>query len=337
MRDQALSAHLIPPGVPPSTRLVELNLLKPQPLQQTPDGRRRIVLGGSQYAIGQGGLLQLMLPLLPHLRFQVRVARHQQPGLPGIHPRPGAVDARAEHLRHGKMQANLFALHLNIARLQIREINSGDNFAVHHHQKAISRQKVRKDRVCPRAGHNLVHGVDHGLEALQPLNAIDHRGLAYINGEGSAGQRRPHVAQHRSTGGPRQHRPSRRRDTHYPKHQPEDERHHNRRRRASRFGSEWRPRISMVSHSPRLSSGEAADQETWLMLSYDWTYPRAWVEVPGKLGTSQRNSKVADRAPAICATINIGASDGRIPAKVSDKERAMVTAGFANEVDAVNQ
>jgi hypothetical protein len=46
---------------------------------------------------------------------------------------------------------------------------------------------------------------------------------------------------------------------------------------------------------------------------------------------------VAHRAPAICATMNNGTSPGRIPANVSDSERAMVTAGFANEVDAVNQ
>jgi hypothetical protein len=46
---------------------------------------------------------------------------------------------------------------------------------------------------------------------------------------------------------------------------------------------------------------------------------------------------VAAKAPAICATMNNGTSDGRIPAKVSDNERAIVTAGFANEVDAVNQ
>ncbi len=32
-----------------------------------------------------------------------------------------------------------------------------------------------------------------------------------------------------------------------------------------------------------------------------------------------------------------GADDGAIPAKVSDRLRAIVTAGFAKEVDAVNQ
>ena len=46
---------------------------------------------------------------------------------------------------------------------------------------------------------------------------------------------------------------------------------------------------------------------------------------------------VASVAPTTCATMNPGASWGRIPAKVFVKERAMVTAGFANDVDAVNQ
>src|SRR5262245_34487215 len=57
----------------------------------------------------------------------------------------------------------------------------------------------------------------------------------------------------------------------------------------------------------------------------------------GSAGTSQRNSAVAAPAPASCATMKSGTSAGRIPAKVSLAERARVTTGFANEVDAVNQ
>src|SRR6478736_905370 len=54
-------------------------------------------------------------------------------------------------------------------------------------------------------------------------------------------------------------------------------------------------------------------------------------------GTSQPNSAVANAPPTTCAAMNGGTSAGRIPAKVSVIERAMVTAGFANDVDAVNQ
>ena len=41
--------------------------------------------------------------------------------------------------------------------------------------------------------------------------------------------------------------------------------------------------------------------------------------------------------PTSCATMNKATPLGAIPANVSDNERAIVTAGFANEVEAVNQ
>ena len=59
--------------------------------------------------------------------------------------------------------------------------------------------------------------------------------------------------------------------------------------------------------------------------------------VEGKLGTSQRNRNVAPIPPANWAATNRGTSTGRMPANVSLRALAMVTAGFANDVDAVNQ
>ena len=44
-----------------------------------------------------------------------------------------------------------------------------------------------------------------------------------------------------------------------------------------------------------------------------------------------------ETAATICATMKPGAEDGAMPAKVSDRLRAIVTAGLANEVEAVNQ
>src|SRR5215471_2689363 len=63
------------------------------------------------------------------------------------------------------------------------------------------------------------------------------------------------------------------------------------------------------------------------------TFSATW----GRAGTSQRKSNVAANAPASCATMKPGASTGRIPANVSLAARARVTAGFANDVDEVNQ
>ena len=55
------------------------------------------------------------------------------------------------------------------------------------------------------------------------------------------------------------------------------------------------------------------------------------------LGQSHTASKVATAAPASCAAMNAGTPPGAMPEKVSDKARAIVTAGLANEVEAVNQ
>ena len=41
--------------------------------------------------------------------------------------------------------------------------------------------------------------------------------------------------------------------------------------------------------------------------------------------------------PASCANMNAGTPAGAIPAYVFESDRASVTAGFANDVDAVNQ
>src|SRR6185295_5494925 len=57
----------------------------------------------------------------------------------------------------------------------------------------------------------------------------------------------------------------------------------------------------------------------------------------GSAGTSHRKRAVAAAAPRSCATMNPGASAGRIPANVSEAARASVTAGLANDVEAVNQ
>jgi hypothetical protein len=54
-------------------------------------------------------------------------------------------------------------------------------------------------------------------------------------------------------------------------------------------------------------------------------------------GISQPASKVAVAAPTICAAMKPGTSEGRMPEKVLLAARASVTAGFANDVEDVNQ
>ena len=57
----------------------------------------------------------------------------------------------------------------------------------------------------------------------------------------------------------------------------------------------------------------------------------------GSAGTSQRKSNVAANPPRNCAATKPGTSAGRMPANVSLRQRARVTAGLAKEVEDVNQ
>ena len=54
-------------------------------------------------------------------------------------------------------------------------------------------------------------------------------------------------------------------------------------------------------------------------------------------GSKSFAARSAAAPPASWAAMNAGASAGRMPAKVFDSDRAIVTAGLANEVEAVNQ
>jgi hypothetical protein len=54
-------------------------------------------------------------------------------------------------------------------------------------------------------------------------------------------------------------------------------------------------------------------------------------------GHSHPPRQIAAAIPRSCATVNAGTPAGAMPANVSESERATVTAGLANEVDAVNQ
>src|SRR6185369_109819 len=85
-------------------------------------------------------------------------------------------------------------------------------------------------------------------------------------------------------------------------------------------------------YSPKMLRAELPVQRNkslYCLLSIFYYFSRA--------GINQRSKTVAVTPPASWAKTKPGVSTGRIPAKVSLKERASVTAGFANDVDAVNQ
>ena len=61
------------------------------------------------------------------------------------------------------------------------------------------------------------------------------------------------------------------------------------------------------------------------------------VGVGGDIGEECGDQDQSGKAPMIWAVMNPGAELGALPAKVSENILPIVTAGFANEVEQVNQ
>ena len=85
---------------------------------------------------------------------------------------------------------NLFAVDLDVPAAQLREIHARHHLPMHQHEQPVTGEKVRQDRIVFLSGYDLVHVVDHGLQSLQPLDALDYAALAGDAGV-ATGQRRP--------------------------------------------------------------------------------------------------------------------------------------------------
>src|SRR5439155_21835786 len=101
-------------------------------------------------------------------------------------------------------------------------------------------------------------------------------------------------------------------------------------------GMRVEPRGGYLRASGVVYAGEENSLHT-RALSVSGCGTSTWRAVAGRFGASQRNKNVALNAPATCATTNSGTSTGLMPVNVFVNERASVTAGFAKDVEEVNQ
>src|SRR5207249_1395609 len=69
--------------------------------------------------------------------------------------------------------------------------NTRHYFAVYQEQKAITCEEIRKHGIFAFTGNNFVHCVHDCFQALELLNLVYDRGLAYINTGISVGNCRP--------------------------------------------------------------------------------------------------------------------------------------------------
>src|SRR5579872_5436645 len=85
---------------------LHLNILKPNPPQQSANRRSPVLRRHRQNPVLQRRLRQLPLRFLPHFALQKRIGRRKQPGLPRINPRLRIVQTRRKNLRRRQLDRN---------------------------------------------------------------------------------------------------------------------------------------------------------------------------------------------------------------------------------------
>lgn len=155
--------------------------MKAETLEHAGDGATGVVSGGFEDAVLQGGLLELAFGFYADLAFEIGVRGRKQAGVAGIDFGSGVVDAGAEDLRGGQVDGDVGGVDLNVAGLQVREIDASNDFAVYYEKQAVTGQEFGEVGVGVLSGNDFVHGVADGFETLEFLNLADDGGLIDVD------------------------------------------------------------------------------------------------------------------------------------------------------------
>ncbi len=74
------------------------------------------------------------------------------------------------------------AVDQHVAGLHLAQIHAGYGLSVNHHQELVAGEDVGQVLAGAVTFDDLVHGVDNGFEAREPLNAGDDGGLRDVEG-----------------------------------------------------------------------------------------------------------------------------------------------------------
>lgn len=166
--------------------LSNLDLLEAKAQQEGGHGSSGILCGFGQDAVGQCGLLNLLLSDCPDFALKIGVFWNEQSGGAGVNAGLCVVQTGDKHLRGRKFDLNGVTANLHVTRLELTEIDSGDRLPVYDKQQFVTCQEIGKDRTLAIAFDNLVQRKADCLESLEPLNFIDDSRQRCIDGQAAS-------------------------------------------------------------------------------------------------------------------------------------------------------
>jgi hypothetical protein len=79
-------------------------------------------------------LLQILLRHGSNLAFKIRIGGNEKPRFARVHASLHVIERRRKNLRLRQTNMNRLSMNLNIARLQMAQIDSGNRLPVDHEQ-----------------------------------------------------------------------------------------------------------------------------------------------------------------------------------------------------------
>jgi hypothetical protein len=188
----------------PWSGLGYIDLAEAEAVEECGYGGAGVFAGGVEDAVGEGGLLELLLGLGAGVGLEILVDGDEKACGAGVDAGVLVVERRDEELRGGQSDVNgaaaVFLFDANVFGLELAEIDSGDGLAVDDEKKAVAREQVGEDGAGFGAFNDGVDGVDDGFEAVEPLDALDNSRNGGVVDSSAAGDTVCDVSEHASGG-----------------------------------------------------------------------------------------------------------------------------------------
>ena len=165
--------------------------MKAEAVEKGGDGGAGVFAGGVEDAVGESGLLELLLGLGAGVGLEVLVDGNEKTSGAGVDAGVLVVEGGDEELRGGEGDVDGLAAVLvfdaDVFWFELSEIDSGDRLAVDDEEETVTGEEVRKDGAGFGAFDDGIDGVDDGFEAVETLDALHDRGNGGVEGSGTAG------------------------------------------------------------------------------------------------------------------------------------------------------
>src|SRR5262249_5774918 len=99
-----------------------------------------------------------------------------------------------QDFRLRKMNGDVVAVNAHVRRLDLSQVNSGNDLTMYHKQQAIAHEELREVRIVVFARNDFFHRVANGFEAMELLNLSYNCGLTDRHDRGTGenhSRRRP--------------------------------------------------------------------------------------------------------------------------------------------------